>query len=517
MDEKELDELFGPLPELPQVTPVADRDPNHLFESITLQDVTAATYKAFEGHNSKTDVKAFKAHFQDRVQTLFNAIKDGSYRSLIKYRKLQKTNHKGKLRLIDSPDLNTRIMEHLWLYLIVPFYDKKDNGNGKNCKPGHGITANNPVHSTLHQQKHLYYDLREFHYVLLVDQRKCYEHITPKIYRKQIKHFTRDTQFIDFGEDIGFINGKLPIGTPTSPYIHHFCLWVSDVFIRDNTEWSLRYADDNAIAFRTIEDLNAFKWRLQFFWWYELKLRAKRQMMRVLNIDKCPMDFCGYVTHRNPNKGISDHNKGYCRVRSSTTHRAITRCRDTSISKEKVDRSHSSYFGQFIHADEFQTLTQIEQSNMKLEKLTERIRIDREIDAPQIDIRDLLGVKFTLYKFRLKTYKGHTNWIQCLIGTQVKIPLKKDRPRDFKDDSLPKATKKLRKISNSDKEYAYEFHGDYQGLISYIKALMDAKPEDTYWFLPIEEAEIVKEGEYLFKGSTNRIKYINKKDYVKPT
>lgn len=509
MDENELDELFGPLPE-PYIEP-KDRDPNHLFESICLRDVEKAAYKAFEGHNSKSDVKAFKAAFKNRVQILYDAIKDGSYRRLIKYRKLKKTNHKGKVRLIDSPNLDTRIMEHLWLYLIVPFYDKKDNGNGKNCKPDHGITASNPQHSTLHQQKHLYYDLREFHYILMMDQRKCYEHITPKNYRKQIKHFTRDTQFIDFGEDIGFINNKLPIGTPTSPYIHHICLWASDMFIRDNTEWSIRYADDNAIAFRTIEDLNSFKWRLQNFWWYELQLRAKRHMIRVLNIDKCPMDFCGYVTHRNPDKGKSCHNKGYCRVRSSTTKRAIKRCGDTNISKEKVDRSHSSYFGQFIHADEFRTLTQIENSNMKLEKLTEKIRINREIDAPEIDIRDLLGVTFTLYKYRLKTYKGHTNWVQCLIGTYVKLPLKKERS---KYDTLPRPTKKRRHMEGS-KEYAYEFHGDYQGLIKFIQALEASKPDTPNWFLPIEEAEIVKECEYIFKGSTNKIKYINKNDYVK--
>lgn len=510
MDEEELDQLFGPLPEY--ILPV-DRDPNYLFESINLEDVRRATYKAFKGHNSKSDVKAFKADFNNRLYKIFTAIKGGTYKNLIAYRKLKKTNHKGKVRLIDSPNLDTRIMQHLWLYLIVPFYDKKDNGNGKNCKPKHGITAKQNINSTLHNQKHLYYDLREFHYALMIDQRECYKHITPKTYRRQVKHFTRDTQFIDFGEAIGFINNSLPIGTQTSPYIHHICLWKSDVFIRDNTEWSQRYADDNAIAFRTIEDLNAFKWRIQNFWWYELSIRAKRQMIRVLNIDKCPMDFCGYVTHRLPNKKVSDHNKGFCRVRSSTTKRAIKRCRDASISKEKVQRSYSSYFGQFIHADEFTTLTQIEQSNMKLDKLTENIRIDREIDAPEIDIRDLLGVKFTLYKFRMKSYKGQINWVQCLIGSYEKIPLKKDRQNRTRED-LPRETRKRKKVKGS-REYAYEFHGDYQGLISYLKALENYNPNDPSWFLPIEEAEIVKDGEYIFKGSTNKVKYINKSDYVK--
>lgn len=150
MDEEELDQLFGPLPEY--ILPV-DRDPNYLFESINLEDVRRATYKAFKGHNSKSDVKAFKADFNNRLYKIFTAIKGGTYKNLIAYRKLKKTNHKGKVRLIDSPNLDTRIMQHLWLYLIVPFYDKKDNGNGKNCKPKHGITAKQNINSTLHNQK----------------------------------------------------------------------------------------------------------------------------------------------------------------------------------------------------------------------------------------------------------------------------------------------------------------------------------------------------------------------------
>lgn len=116
MTDDELDEIFGPAP--PKEVPIIERDPDHLFESITRKDVEAAAYKAFEGHNSKSDVKAFKADFDNRVTLLFNAIKDGSYIHLIRYRKLKKKNHKGKVRLIDSPDLNTRIMEHLWFLPI---------------------------------------------------------------------------------------------------------------------------------------------------------------------------------------------------------------------------------------------------------------------------------------------------------------------------------------------------------------------------------------------------------------
>lgn len=505
---EELMALLGPAPKKP--------NPNHLFETIDLALVEQAAKKAFEGHNSKSDVKAFKANFQTRIERIYNAIKDGTYINLIGYRKLVKYNHKRKRRLIDSPNLDTRIMQHLWLILIVPIYESKDNGNGMNCKPDHGITSDVKRFSTLHNQKHLYYDLREFNYLLLMDQRKCYEHITPKIYRKQIKHFTHDKAFIDFGEKIGFINNKLPIGTPTSPYIHHICLWVSDVFIRDNTDWSERYADDNAMAFKTIEDLNAFKWRLKNLWWYCLHLRAKRQMTRVLEINKCPFDFCGYVAHRNPGKLVAEHNKGFVKMREKTLLRAKLKCRQANTSAEKVNRSWSSYFGQMQHADAFREMESIEKSNMKLRALTDEIRIDREIDAPTVDIKDLLGKKFNLYRYRIKEYKGKPNWLQCLIGSSEQLPLKDvpERNKKKKKDTT-RPTKKLKKLKDSedDVEYAYEFHGDYQGLIAYLQKLEDQHSDDPQWFMPIEEAEVVKDGEWVFKGSTNKIKYINKKKY----
>ena len=57
-------------------------------------------------------------------------------------------------------------------------------------------------------------------------------------------------------------------------------------------------------------------------------------------------------------------------------------------------------------------------------------------------------------------------------------------------------------------EYAWEFHGDYQGLIAYIKELEKVLGDKSN-FLPITNAEIVKDGEYIFKGSTNKQRFIN--------
>lgn len=56
------------------------------------------------------------------------------------------------------------------------------------------------------------------------------------------------------------------------------------------------------------------------------------------------------------------------------------------------------------------------------------------------------------------------------------------------------------------RELAYEFHGNYQGLITYILALEQAF--DNH-FMPLEECEVVNECGYIFKDSTNQLKYID--------
>ena len=459
-----------------------------IYNHLTYDLVKSAALQAFKGHNNKYDVRNFKKHLDKNLHELYNSLLDGTYTRFIRYKKLQKVNHRGKLRLIDSPILPLRILQWLWLLIVVPLYNKKDNGNGRNCKPKHGITAEQSKYGILKPQKHLFYDLRHLHYVLVMDQRKAYEHITPKLYRKQIKRILTDRKFIKFGEDIGFINGKLPIGTPTSPYIHHICLLTSDWFIRDNTEWSVRYADNNVMAFRTSEEAQAFKWRLMNFWWYELHLRPKRQMTVIINIDKNPLDNCGYVTHRNPLKKVPCHDKGYTFLRAATLRR-VKQCRNP--------KSWTSYFGLLLHADAFKLMTKLENNMPELGELTKKIRIDREIDAPSINIRDLLGVKFTLYKYRFKDYKGKTNWVQCLIGTKKWI--------NSTANSSRKNPKKVPRGSRQ--EYAWEFHGNYQGLILYLKKLEEVMKKEE--FLPITKAEIVQDGEFIFKDSTNKQQFIN--------
>lgn len=93
--------------------------------------------------------------------------------------------------------------------------------------------------------KNIFYDRLDLSYCLVIDQRKCYEHIKEKYFRKAIKKIVADKKLIDFAVNICFVNNKLPIGTPTSPFAHHILMLSFDYFAKSLTKECVRYADDN--------------------------------------------------------------------------------------------------------------------------------------------------------------------------------------------------------------------------------------------------------------------------------
>ena len=135
------------------------------------------------------------------------------------------------------------------------------------------------------------------------------------------------------------------------------------------------------------------------------------------------------------------------------------------------------------HADAYRLMQSIEQS-MKLRRLTEKIRIDRSMDARHIEIRDLVGVPITVYDYEIRrNSQNEANWIKCLIGM----------------DEMSEGVKTGRTL-------AYEFHGNYQGIIQFILAAEKEYGKEA--LLPLEEAEIENQCGYIFKGSTNQLIYI---------
>ena len=162
-------------------------------------------------------------------------------------------------------------------------------------------------------------------------------------------------------------------------------------------------------------------------------------------------------------------------MRRSTVNRAR---------KCKTGKSWASYFGMLQHTDSFALMQDIERK-MRLRDLTSKIRIDRRMDARHIDIKDLLGVVFCIYDYEIRyNSQKEANWIKCLVGV---------------DELTPDGEK-------TGKTLAYEFHGNYQGIIQFI--LSCEKEYGKSAMLPLEEMEIENQCGYIFKGSTNQITYI---------
>lgn len=450
--------------------------------TIDYQLLSMAVDGSLKGHSGQKQVRDFKKDLEGNTRGLYRSLEDGTWRRYISYRESEVTNNNGKRRHIFEPSLRTRILQHYWLLIAAPLYDAASVGMARNCLPRHGITAKEKEYGVLQEVKHLFYDLREFRYVLVMDQRQCYAHIRVRTYRKAMKYMFRrlgipaDTELIDFGEAVGFApDGQLPIGTPTSPYIHHIVMLQSDIFIKENTEWALRYADDNIMAFRDSHELNAMKWRVQNLWWYEYGIRAKRQSMKTVSMDRSGLDFCAYISHRYPQRGHADHGKGYTTVRRHTLRRA----------KGCAEKSWPSYFGILKEADCFAVMEKI-QERMKVQDLVGKVRIDREMDARNIPMKDLVGITHTVYDYKiLKDQKGNPNWIKCVIG-------------------VPESDKSTGELTG--RELAYEYHGNFQGIIQWICSLEKAFGGRS--FMPIEDGVIENQCGYIYCGSTNQMQYI---------
>ena len=416
------------------------------------------------------------------IRTVYQILEDGTWRNYIKYRQMDIINTNGKHRHVNSPHFLTLILEHLANRLTEDAYKKLDNDVGLNCKPEHGITATIKRFSVVKRLKHIYFDRRDLNWATIIDQRKCYEHIRPAHARKALKQLGMDSWTIDFIVSVSFVDDKLPVGTPSSPPLHHIIMLAFDKWVKQNCPLAIRYADDVFLPFATKEDAHQMLWRVKQFWWFTYRLRAKSSTQRVVSLDQA-VDFCGYVFHRNKDKTITLHDKGYVTLRKSTYKSAVN---------VKTSESYSSYFGLMVHADMFGVMQQIEKKNMNLRELTSKIKINRKLDAENIELKELAatGAEFTIFDYDLrKDAKGVPNWIKCLIG----IP-------EIKDGE------------HTGKILAREFHGGADAIVKF-----HVECEKMYGkaaLLPMTEMVIEQKCGYIYKGSTNMLETID--DSYKP-
>ena len=445
--------------------------------NITADDIQYAIQCASKKRTRRPDVKYVLRNLNMCVRVIYEALEDGSWCECLHYRPLIKMNNNGKLRHILSPDLFTLILQHLAVNLLTPAYQLYDNGVGLNCKKKHGITANDKKCSVVKRLKHIYYDRRDLNYAVIIDQRECYAHIQKKQLRKALKTLTQDKFLIDFCVEVSFCGKQFPIGTPSSPPMHHIIMLAFDRWAAQSSPAALRYADDVFLPFPTKEEAQQMKWRVKMYWWYMYGLRAKSFTQRVISLDDAT-DFCGFIFHRNKNRTVTSHDKGYVSMREDTYLRAL-QC--------NTNESYASYFGLMKHADMYAVMRKIE-TTMNLRELTAKIKIDRKLDAANIELKELAtsGVEFTIYDYDLrKDAKGVPNWIKCLIG----IP--------EKNSETGEPTGKI---------LAREFHGGAESIVKF-----HVECEKLYGkaaLLPMTGMVIEQRCGYIYQGSTNMMEYI---------
>lgn len=401
------------------------------------------------------DVEKFVKDYSTHPALILEEIQSGEYIKKIGFKKLEKVNVNGKRRKILMPDIYTLTMQHISILLLAPYYSAKDPFIGINCKKGCGVNAAKRRGSVVKRVKHIFYDRRDFTHVVIIDQRKCYDHITRKIYRHALKLLGVPKWLIDFSIFVSFMGNVFPIGTPTSPLAHHIICLTFDKWLKQISSLPVRYADDVLVPAHTVEEANEIKWRIKNFWWYELQMRAKPYNVRIQPMT-LPADFCGVVFRRNPDKGVCDHNKGYAVIRKNIADRA----------RKSTEKSYPSYFGIFKSVDGYAFLRNLEQRNMNLQQLTEKIRINRSLDAPNISPKDLAdaGFYFTIHDYEIRRDKSNEpNWIKCLIS--------------YKSDAA-----NGRRISR-------EFHGNYQSIIQFIVACEKVYSKEN--ILPLTGVKII--------------------------
>ena len=445
---------------------------------VTKQNVRDAFFKASEGRKKKPVVVEFENNLNNNCKLIADIINSGKVSEYVKYIKLRRKNTNGKWRDIDAPTFFTLVMQHVWIMLVKPLYMAKETGIARNCIEGRGICSEDIDKGLLRPMRRLFYDQRQYTHLVCIDERKCYEHTTVKAYRKGMKTIGARRELIDFGEAVGFVRGILPIGTPTSPLMHHIAVYPFDVWLNGNYPHALRYADNVFVPVLSLEEGHQVMWRIKMNWWYELGVRSKSTEQRVVAINDKPVDICGFrICRFDPRK--DNHGKGLTRIRKSIWHNAI---------HADTKESWASYFGILSHADCYRSLVK-KCKEMKLEELTSRCKLKRTMDAIEYDPREVLEIgSFDIIDYEiLKDKKTHEdNWINLFCG---------------------------RKKEGTNKLKAFAFHGNMKCIYMWIRMLEEEFGGKS--FLPIEDVRLIKRRGYLLDGTAEVIEEIDPDEYYR--
>ena len=444
---------------------------------ITEKTVKEAFKKASKGRSKKPVVVEFRKDLDANCSALADIINQGKVAEHVRYLRLKRKNNNGKWRDIDAPTFLTLVLQHVWLLLTKPLSMAKETGIARNCIEGRGILSDGIDTGLLKPMRRLFYDYRQYTHLVLIDERKCYEHTTVKAYRKGMKLIGAGKMLTDFGEAVGFVRGILPIGTPTSPLMHHIAVLPFDHWAKENYPEAIRYADNVFIPVRSLEEGEQAMWRTKMFWWYVLGVRSKSKEQRVVEINSVPVDICGFTLSRlTPRQ--DNHGKGLTHIRKSIYISAM---------HAQTAASFASYFGILQNADCFESLKN-KCEEMKLNELTSRCKLKRDMDAEVYEPKDVLDLeRFDIIDYEIRHDKdGNDNWVNLFCG---------------------------KKKDGSTKLKAFSFHGNMPCIYNWLRMIEKSFGDRS--FLPIEDARLVKRRGYLLDGTAEMIEEIDPEEYYK--
>lgn len=322
-----------------------------------LENIKLALKNASKGKTQKRSVKKILDNEDYYCRKIQKMLKEKTFKPSKYYKSTIVDGLNKKQRVIHKPKFYPDQIVH-WS-LIIQIKDLMLRGMYKwNCA---SIPERGTHYAKNRTQKWLREDKKGTKWCLKLDIRKYY----PNINKDLLK--TKFTKIIKCQDTLNLINviieshdKGLPIGNYTSQWFANFYLQDVDHFIKEKLKikYYIRYMDDLVLLHSNKKELRkAFNSLRKMLNDMGLEIKGNYQLF---NIDKCSLDFVGFVMN---------HEKTFIRKRiTKRARRKALRFRQ----KITIQSAHSlmSYYGWYVNSDSYPLKIKYYNSIMKTIKET---------------------------------------------------------------------------------------------------------------------------------------------------
>jgi hypothetical protein len=159
-------------------------------------------------------------------------------------------------------------------------------------------------------------------YILKIDIKKFYESIDYLILLTQLKKYIKDKKLYAIIDEMLNVHQGVKIGMLLSVLFSSIYLACFDHFVKEElrVKHYFRFADDLLFIHEDKKFLHEVSWRVKNYLWYNLKLTTNYSS--VSNLDKQPVNYCGYVFYRTHTLIRKETKKKFVRKRKN--RRSVT-------------------------------------------------------------------------------------------------------------------------------------------------------------------------------------------------